>query len=129
MTNLKRDEFLFWRMIDISSGNRGDDSIMGQHGTMTGMQYDEISDDNICCLVRLSFCVNSKGVNVRIYTNYEGALSDERVDLSTKIPEYSIIGEKMFEWTNFVFDDLIGWINENSDWNKSAAKGVEYPTH
>ena len=129
MTSMNREEFLFWRHIDalVASSDTAEVSGLGyqcnENKTITGVGYTDLNDDfYFAPLLRLSYCITSKGFQVQIFTSYDGISEKVAKEWDAKIIEGLILCTKTFDWDDFVFDKLIAWIKENSDWDRWLAK-------
>lgn len=131
MTNMNREEFLFWRHIDAlvtlseTPETNGFGYCRNKEGekVYTGLVYRDLQDVTYFCpLLRLGYYISSKGFYVRITTNYGGCSEKTQKELESKIPEFSTLYETTFTWNNFVFDELINWIARHNEWDTSRFK-------
>ena len=111
-----REEELFWRMID-AYGTPDPDGINSQ-GDMTGMVYDVINQNIVAPFLQLRCCVNSFGINCRLLINYEGGSKQYSEKMSKLIPEFEVISEKFYSWSDFCFDEFIVWTISCNEWEK-----------
>ena len=131
---MTRDENLFWQHLAILCTTSTTPDISGFHQyrnqnsktQVTGLAYRDLKDDGCFSpLLRLNYCVFSKGFQVYITTNYEGASEEKQTELDDKIAEFSVLYEKFFAWDGFIFDELIRWISAHSEWDSSADRQNE----
>lgn len=130
MSNQSRDEFLFWKMLEMLEQDADAEygySVFGSHGDIRGMRHYGLADpDNLSVLIRLSFCINSEGVSVRLTAKYHNiGLSKEAIeDFSRTIANNKILAENFFLWKSFDYNVFANWILENGDWDMHAAKAA-----
>lgn len=79
--------------------------------------------------MRLSYCITSKGFQAQMYTDYDNTSEKIREEFDARIPEFSVLCTKTFEWGNFVFDELIEWIASNNNWEEWLARDGKYPLY